>query len=171
VIAHPVVNLLEDQRPELLVVTLSALGEYLVHETGREELVGRDTLAHDERLIGFAQTQALNEGARGATLGDQAQRREGRHQESGGYGVDEVSEGDQGGAEPNDRAVQPDNEDLGVLIEGARDVEVVGDEGAQPIQVRASLDVGGGGFADGDVGAAARENEKTASKSPGRRAW
>lgn len=46
--------------------------------------------------------------------------------------VDEVGVRDKGGGEPYDRPVQPDDEDLGVRVEGLGYVQVEGDEGAKP---------------------------------------
>jgi hypothetical protein len=67
--------------------------------------------------------------------------------------VDEVGEGDEGGGEADCRAVERGDEDLGVRVEGVRDVQVIGDEGFEP---GLALVDGGGVFcaAKGDVCAA-----------------
>lgn len=74
-----------------------------------------------------------------------------------GRGVDEVCVGDERGGEAYGRAVEGCDEDLGVRVEGVRGVEVVGDEGFEPVLARGDGGGrgGGGDFAgDGDVGAA-----------------
>lgn len=67
-------------------------------------------------------------------------------------GVDEVGEGDERGGEADGGAVERRDQDLGVCVEGVGDVQVVGDEGLEP--VAAGGFVGGHGARDGDVGAA-----------------
>lgn len=47
--------------------------------------------------------------------------------------VDEVREGDEGGGEADGGAVECHDEDLGVGVEGAGDVDVVGDEAAEDV--------------------------------------
>lgn len=39
--------------------------------------------------------------------------------------INEVCMGDQGGRETDGRAIEGDNQDLGVGVEGARDVDIV----------------------------------------------
>ena len=68
--------------------------------------------------------------------------------------VDEVGEGDEGGGEADGGAVESRDEDLRVRVEGVCDVEVVGDEGAEP--VFAEVGAFGEGAGDADVGAAER---------------
>lgn len=58
---------------------------------------------------------------------------------------------DQSGGKADDGAVEADDEDLGVGIEGLRDVQVEGDEGAQPEPPDVSLTLRGL-FGYGDVG-------------------
>ena len=48
-------------------------------------------------------------------------------------GVDEIGEGDQRGGETDGGPVERGDEDLGVCVEGVRDVEVVADEGSEPV--------------------------------------
>jgi hypothetical protein len=68
-------------------------------------------------------------------------------------GVDEVREADEGGGEAYGRAVEGCDEDFGVRVEGLGGVDVVGDEGGEPLLVEVAAFV----FAtDGDVGAAIR---------------
>lgn len=58
---------------------------------------------------------------------------------------------DQRGGEADDRAVEADDEDLGVSVEGLCDVQVEGDEGAQPELPDVGLAIGRlSGY--GDVG-------------------
>jgi hypothetical protein len=47
--------------------------------------------------------------------------------------VDEVGEGDEGGGEADCRAIEGCNEDFGVRVEGVGYVEVVCDEGFEPL--------------------------------------
>ena len=67
-------------------------------------------------------------------------------------GVDEVRESSEGCAEADGWAVQSCNEDLGVRVEGLGGVEVVGDEGGEPLLVGVGAGLGGAG--DAYVGAA-----------------
>lgn len=65
--------------------------------------------------------------------------------------VDEIRVGDQRRGEADDGAVERRDEDLGVRVEGVRDFEVVADVVAEGFAV--DVIGGGGGAADGDVGA------------------
>lgn len=153
VLAQPLVDLGQDLAHEGGVVALVA-GEDLVDVAGGDELVGGDALAHDQGLVRPADAEALHEGARGAALGHEPERREGRQQEGVRGRVDEVGEGRQRRREPDRRPVERRDQDLGVAVEGPRQVQVAGDEGVQPVLVR----VRGGRLAPyGDVGAAGVE--------------
>lgn len=67
-------------------------------------------------------------------------------------GVDEVREADESCAEAYGGPVEGCHEDLGVRVEGLRRVDVVGDEGAEPLLVGVDAFLA---FArDGDVGTA-----------------
>jgi hypothetical protein len=66
-------------------------------------------------------------------------------------GVDEVGEADEGGGEAYGGAVEGCDEDLGVRVEGLGGVDVVGDEGGEPLLVEVAAGVFAG---DGDVGSA-----------------
>lgn len=66
--------------------------------------------------------------------------------------VDEVGEGDQSRGETDGRAVEGCDEDFGVRIECICDVEIVGDEGAEPFA--AGIGAWRGRAGDCDVGAA-----------------
>jgi hypothetical protein len=66
-------------------------------------------------------------------------------------GVDEVGEADEGGGEAYGGAIEGCDEDLGVRVEGLGRVDVVGDEGREPLLVQVAAGVFAG---DGDVGAA-----------------
>jgi len=64
-------------------------------------------------------------------------------------GVDEVAEGDESGGESNGGPVEGGDEDFGMRVEGVGYVEVVGDEGTEPVTAQISTL---GHFAgDGDV--------------------
>lgn len=65
--------------------------------------------------------------------------------------VNEVGEGDEGGGETDDGAVERGDEDLGMRVEGVGDVEVAGDEVLEPVLARGVSACAG--RADGDVGA------------------
>ena len=67
-------------------------------------------------------------------------------------GVDEVREADQSCAEADSGSVEGCDEDFGVRVEGLGCVDVVGDEGAEPLLVRVDAFFGFAG--DGDVGTA-----------------
>ncbi|KAK1487555.1 hypothetical protein CCUS01_14983 [Colletotrichum cuscutae] len=148
---QPLVNLSQDQLPELGILPLPRL-KHLVHEPGMQQLLRRDPLAHNQRLVRLGDAQPLHQRAGGAALGHEAERREGGEEEGGGGGVDEVGEGDEGGGEAYDGPVEADDEDLGVGVEGLGDVEVEGDEGLEPVFV--GFWARGGGAGDAHVGAA-----------------
>lgn len=152
VVPETLIHLLEHALPKRSVLALGVVKD-LIQVARVEQLLGPEALAHDEGLVGLCGAEALDEGAGGAALGDEADGGEGGEEEGVGHGVDEVGEGDEGGGEANDGAVEADDEDLGVRGEGVRDVEVEGDEGGEPELVRVGR-VDGGGAADGDVGAA-----------------
>lgn len=57
--------------------------------------------------------------------------------------VDEVGVGRDGGREADDRSVEAYDEDLGMLREGVRDVQVVGSKVGQPVMVALIWRVGG----------------------------
>ncbi|KAI9167475.1 Conserved oligomeric Golgi complex subunit 1 [Paramyrothecium foliicola] len=150
VLAQALVHLPQHQLSELCIFALAHV-EDLVHEARLLQVRGRDTLAHDQGLVGLGGAQARDEGTRRTALGDQAERREGRQQERVRDAVDEVGERDEGGGKANDGPVEADDEDLGVSGKGVSVVEVVGQEALQPVLV----DVGvgrGRAPADGDVG-------------------
>jgi hypothetical protein len=150
--AKPLIHLLQHQLQELLLLVRLGV-EDLVHEPALDQLLGRDALAHDERLVGFRDAHALDEAAAGAALGDEAEGGEGGQDEGVRGGVDEVGEADEGGGEAYGGAVEGCDEDLGVRVEGLGGVDVVGDEGGEPLLVEVAAFV----FAtDGDVGAAGR---------------
>lgn len=65
--------------------------------------------------------------------------------------VDEVGEGDEGGAEADGGAVERGDEDFRVRVEGVCDFEVVGHEAAEPVAAR--VGVGGEVAGHGYVGA------------------
>lgn len=69
------VNLLENllEEPRRVIGFAGRGGDDLVHEAGGDQLLAGDPLAHDERLVGFGDAQALDEGAGGAALGDEAE--------------------------------------------------------------------------------------------------
>jgi hypothetical protein len=148
--AKPVVHLLEHQLQELLLLVRLGV-EDLVHEPTLDQLLRGDALAHDERLVGLGDAHPLHETAAGAALGDQAEGREGRQDEGVRGSVDEVGEADEGGGEAYGGAIEGCDEDLGVRVEGLGRVDVVGDEGREPLLVQVAAGVFAG---DGDVGAA-----------------
>jgi len=47
--------------------------------------------------------------------------------------VDEIRKGDKGCGEPDDGAVERDDKDLGMGVEGAGDIDIVGDEAAEDV--------------------------------------
>lgn len=69
-----------------------------------------------------------------------------------GHGVDEVREAGEGGRETDGGAVERDDEDLGMRVEGVRDEQVVGEEA--PDQSLPGVDRRGGFARDANVGAA-----------------
>lgn len=123
--AEALVDLAQHELAELGVLIGRRL-EDGVDEAGGQQLGGGDAAAHEEGLVGLGIAQAQDQGAAGAALGDEAQRAKGREQEGVRGAVDEVGVGDQGGGEANDGAVEADDEDLGVGVEGLGDIEVVG---------------------------------------------
>lgn len=149
---QPLLDLLQHQLQETLRVLGLARrrGDDLVDETRRDELLAGDALAHDEGLVGLGDPQTLDEGARGAALGDQAEGGERGQDEGVRGGVDEVGEGDEGGGEADRGAVQRRDEDLGVVVEGAGDVDVVGDEAADEVAAGGAAEVAAGA-GDGHV--------------------
>jgi hypothetical protein len=151
-LAKPVVDLLQHQLQELLLLIRLGVKD-LVHEPALDQLVGGDALAHDQRLVGLGDAHPLHEAPARAALGDEAEGGEGGQDESVRGGVDEVREADEGGGEAYGRAVEGCDEDFGVRVEGLGGVNVVGDEGGEPLLVEVAAFV----FAtDGDVGAAIR---------------
>lgn len=50
-----------------------------------------------------------------------------------GGGVDKVGVGDQGGRKANGRTVECDNQNLGVRVEGAGNVKIIGNESANQL--------------------------------------
>lgn len=154
-LAHGVIHLLEHARVEALPVRLVKDG---IHEAAALERVGLDAAAGNQGFGGAGRAQAERERARGTPLGDERQRRKRRQQKRLGRAVDKVGVPDKGGGQADRGAVEPDDEDLGVLSKGERRVEVVGGEAAQPVQVGV---VGAGGvgrgLANADIGAAVKE--------------
>lgn len=73
-----------------------------------------------------------------------------------GRGVDEVRVGDEGGREANDGPVEAHDENLGMRVEGLGNVQIEGDEGAQP-ELADVCFCFGGVAGDGDIGATGME--------------
>lgn len=71
VLAHSVVDLLHNQLQKAIAVALGAV-ENLVNEAGAHQLVARDALALDQRLVGLADAQPLHQRVRRAALSYQA---------------------------------------------------------------------------------------------------
>lgn len=144
--AQPLLHLLQHPGQEAgrVVGPAGRRREDLVHEAGGDQLVAGDALAHDEGLVGLGDAEALDEGARAAALGDEAERGEGRQEEGVGRGVDEVGEGDERGGQADGGAVEGGDEDLGVVRERPRDVEVVGDEAADDLAAGVVLEAAAG---------------------------
>lgn len=97
----------------------------LVHETGRHKLVTGNALAHNQGLVGLGNAEAFDECTACATLGDESERGERGEEEGVRSGINEVCVGDQGGGETDGRAIERNDQDLGVGVEGARDVDIV----------------------------------------------
>lgn len=130
-IPQPLIDLLEHRLEELGTI-LAPDVEDAVHEPRRHQVLDRNPLRHDQRLVGLADAEALDKRKRGVALGHEAQRAERREDEGVRRGVDEVGEGDEGRAEADRRAVERRHQDLRVRVEGVRDVQVVGHEVLQP---------------------------------------
>jgi hypothetical protein len=141
VLSQPLIHLLQDQLSELGVLALSDL-EDAVQVPAPLELLRREPLAHDQRLVGLCEPQARDQRPRRTALGDEAQRGKGREEEGVRRRVDEVGKGDDGGGQADDGPVEADDEDLGVCGEGVRDVEVEGDEGLEPVLVKLRAGLG-----------------------------
>lgn len=126
-----ILNLLKNLLKEALRVIgfTGRSGDDLVHEAGGHQLLAGDPLAHDERFVGLGDSQALYKGAGGAALGDEAEGGEWGKEEGVRGGVDEVCEGDEGCGETDCWTVECGDKDLGVVVDGAGEIEVVDDEG------------------------------------------
>ena len=149
-LAKSVVNLLEHQLQELLLLVRLRV-EDLVDETTLYELVRGDALAHDQRLVSLGDSHPLDETPARAALGYEAEGSEGSQNEGVRGGVDEIREADEGGREAYGGTVEGRDEDFGVGVEGLGCVDVVGDEGGEPLLVEVAAFVFA---ADGDVGTA-----------------
>lgn len=121
-------------------------GNNFVNEPRALELGTCYPLAHYESFICFGDAHSFDEGAACAALGDEAERGERGKQECMRSRIDEICKGDKGRGKPDDGAVKRDDEDLGVRVEGAGDVDVVGDEAAEDVAA------GGGGEGTGGAG-------------------
>ena len=131
--AQPVVQLGQDLPQEAVGVALGGSREGLVDEAASHELRAGQLLGHDEGLVGLGDAEALHEAEGGAAFADQAERAEGREEEGVRRRVDEVAEPEQGRGQADRGAVQGGDQDLGVGVETARDVEVVGHEAAHDL--------------------------------------
>lgn len=150
VVAHGVVDLLEDARVEALPVGLVKDG---VDEAAALERRGGDAAARDEGLGRACRAQAQRQRARRAALGDEGERGKGRQEKRLGRAVDKVGVADERGRQADGGPVEAKDEHLGVLGKGERRVEVEGGEVLQPVLVRlCGLRRAGPG--DANVGAA-----------------
>lgn len=122
---EPLVDLVEDQLSELVVLTSGRVKD-AVDKASREQLVGGNALAHDERLVGFGIPQAQDQRATGTALGHKPNRAKGREQKGVWRAVNEVGVGNKGGGEPYDGPVEANDEDFGMCVESLRDVQVEG---------------------------------------------
>lgn len=130
-ITQTLIDLLQHLLKELGAILATDV-KHLVDEASLHELLAGDALAHDEGLVGLADSETAHEADGGVALGDETERRERREEEGVGRGVDEVGEGDQGGGETDGGAIERRHQDLGVRVEGVGDVQVVGDEALEP---------------------------------------
>jgi len=152
-LAQPLIHLPQHLREKLLTGVLPPDVKHLVHKPHLHQLLARNPLAHDQRLVRLGYAQALHEANRRIALRHQPQRRERGKQKRMRRGVNKVRERDERGAQADGGAVQGGDEDLGVRVEGVRDVQVVSDEAAEPLL--AGIDGAGVGLrAERDVCAA-----------------
>ena len=143
-------DLLHNLSKEPLMLILARV-EDLVDEPRLQQLLGRNALAHNQRLIRLADAQAPHKRMAGRALRHQPERRKGREQERVRRAVYEVRMRDQRRGKADDGPIERGDEDFRVRVERVGDLEVVGDEIAQVL----AADVGGRGEgpADGDIGA------------------
>jgi len=151
-VSLPLLNLLQNKSLKLVRLPLSYLLKALGHVPRLHQFLLRDPLAHDQCLVSLGKSKTLDKTAGGAAFGYQPERREGGEQESGGDAINKVGEGYKGGGKTDDGPVQTDDQDLGVRVEGLGDVEVVGDEVAQPVVVDGVLGGEVVGLGDARVG-------------------
>lgn len=135
---------------ELFMLILACV-EDLVHESSLQQLLSGDTLAHDQRLIRFADTQALHKRMACTTFRDESERSEGREEEGMRRAINEIGVRNKGGGETYDGAVQRGDQDFRMGVEGIRHLDIVGYE--IPQALAAHVGTIGEGAADGDVGA------------------
>jgi hypothetical protein len=135
VIAELIIDLLQHKTQELLLLIRLSV-EDLVDEAALDELRRSDSLGHDERFVRFGDSHPLHEASACATLGDETQTGEGSEDEGVWGCVDEVGEADESRAQADGRAIESGHEDLGMGVEGLRDVEIVCHEGLKPLLVR-----------------------------------
>ena len=128
--AHAILNLLKYSLQESLRIVIAPASrlDNLVHVPRRNQVLNRNPLAHNQRFVRLGNTQPLDERAARAALGHETQGRERGEQEGVRGRVDEVSERSEGGGETDGGPVHGDDEDLGVRVEGVREVEVVDHE-------------------------------------------
>lgn len=111
---QPLLHLLQHQPQEpLTIIALpTRRRKHLIHEPSRHQLLARNPLTHDKRLVGFRDAQTLHERPRRPALRYEAQRGEWREKEGVRCGVDEVREGDEGRGETDGGAIERGDEDL-----------------------------------------------------------
>lgn len=125
-----VLDLLENQAAELLVLALLAV-KNLIHKSRMKQLLGCDTLAHDQCLVSLGDPHSLDERPGCEALRHEADAGERGEEEGVGDTVHEIRERDQGSGQADGGAIEGRDEDLGVGVESMRDVEVVRHECAQ----------------------------------------
>lgn len=128
---QPLLNLPHHRRLKPLI-PLHPIKNF-VHKPSPHQLLHPNPPTHNQRLVRQPHAQPLHQRAAGAALGDEAEGGERGEEEGGRARVDEVGVGDEGGREADGGAVEGGDEDFGVGVEGLGYVEVVGEEGAEPV--------------------------------------
>lgn len=144
--AQLIIDLVQHLLKEPVTITLILPLEHLVHKPTMHEPLTIDLARHQQRLVGHAQPHPLHQANARASFRDQTQRRERREQIRVRRRVDEIAKPEQRRAQADSRTVERCDEDLRVLVETARNVEVVTYKAGEDV---AAFGVGIGGGAGG----------------------
>lgn len=129
--SQPLIHLLQHLLQELGRVLAPHINN-LIHKPSMHQLLTRNPLTHNQRLVRLANAQPLHKSNTRISLRHQTERGKRREQKGMWRRVNEIRMRDERSGQAYSRAVQRGNEDLGMCVESMCDVQIINGEGFEP---------------------------------------